>query len=278
MDKKQPKKEKVPAFLTDGRGNAFIADFSTYLQDTKGEFKTTKEILNKRQYTVGKTNISYRNINHWGASGLLPEGVKDDGTGWRKFTFIEVVWVKILERLREFGFSIEKIAKARDTAMEWDANTDSYPIFEYYVIKAWASKADPYVVFLIDGTAEVLTSAEIEKQKVFSGSNDLLVISLKSVLKEMGRNPLKPYMLFELSDKEVDLLSEIRLEGNKEVKVKVKNGHLDEIEMTKMYPEAPPLEDINRDLKKGGAFAEVVTKYEGGKKQSAEVKTKKRWK
>jgi DNA-binding transcriptional MerR regulator len=96
----------------------------------------------------------------------LPEGIKDDGTGWRKFTFIEVVWVKILERLREFGFSIEKIAKARDTAMEWDANTDTYPIFEYYVLKAWASKADPYVTFLIDGTAEVLTSIEIEKHKL----------------------------------------------------------------------------------------------------------------
>ncbi len=275
MDKKQ--KEK-PIFLTDGRGEAFIADFSQYRLDTKDEFKKTKDILNKRQYTVGKTNVSYRNINHWGASGLLPEGIKDDGTGWRKFTFIEVVWVKILERLREFGFSIEKIAKARDTAMEWDVNTDTYPIFEYYVLKAWASKADPYVTFLIDGTAEVLTSVEIEKHKLLSGSSDLLLISLKSVLKEMGRNPLKPHMLFELSSKEVELLEEIRLNGNKEVKAKIKNGQLDEIEMTKMYPEAPPLEDINRDLKKDGAFAEVVTKYEGGKKQSAEVKTKKRWK
>ena len=275
MDKKQKEKS---IFLIDGRGDAFIADFSTYLQDTKGEFKSTKEFINKRQYTVGTTKLSYRNINHWGSSGLLPEGVKDDGTGWRKFTFIEVVWLKILERVREFGLSIEKIAKARDTAMEWDPNTDTYPIFEYYVIKAWASKADPYVVFLIDGTAEVLTSVEIEKHKLLSGSNDLLAISLKSVLKEMGRNPIKPHMLFELSSKEVDLLEEIRLKGNKEVKVKVKNGQLDEIEMTRMYPEAPPLEDINRDLKQEGAFAEVVTKYESGKKQSAEVKTKKRWK
>lgn len=273
----QKSKKKGVSDLTVGRGESFDLTLSSYFN---GDEKTaeTRRALNTRRFTVGETDISYRVINHWHANGILPEGVKDQTGGWRKFTFVEIIWMRAVTKLRDFGFSLENIAMVRDKIMQWEKKTEDYPLFEFYVVEAWTTHLDPYIICLSDGNAELLTSAEIERAKIIIGSKDMLLISLKSLLKEQKVTPKKPVTLFELSGKEIDLLSEIRLNGNKEVKVKVKNGHLDEIEMTKIYPEAPPLEDINRVLKQEGAFAEVVTKYESGKKQSAEVKTRKRWK
>jgi len=274
MDKKQLKDR---SFLKVGRGATFDQDFSNYFT-SKGNFKKVREILNDRHFTVAGTDISYRVINHWHTQGILPEGVKGDGNSWRKFTFIEIIWMRAVTRLREFGFSLDKISTVRDQIMEWDKESENYPHFEFYIAEAWTTRLDPYILCLSDGTAELLTSAEIEPMKAIMGSTDMLLISLKSLLKEQKMTVTSPMILLNVSTEEVELLSAIRHGDNKEIKAKIKDGNISELETTKMYPEAPPLEDINRVLKQEGGFAEVVTKYEGGKKQSAEVKTKKRWK
>lgn len=262
--------------LSIGRGESFQLLFAKYFTDEK--FKETREALNKRRYTVGGTNVSYRVINHWHNIGILPEGVKDDGAGWRKFTFIELIWIRAVNRLREFGFSLEKISKIRDQIMQWELVTENYPLFEFYIAEAWTTKLDPYIVCLSDGIADLLTSAEIERAKIIIKSKDMLLISLKSLLKEQNLTVIGPTTLFDLSPEEFEMLQAIRLDENKEVKAKIKKGNVSELEVIKMYPEAPPLEDINKVLKQDGSYAEVVTKYENGKKQSAEVKTKKKWK
>jgi len=270
------KKKKITDLVV-GRGENFSVSFATYFTND-GKFKETREALNQRRFTVGGTDISYRVINHWHATGILPKGVSDDGVGWRKFTFIELVWLKAVSKFREFGFSLEKIAKVRDQIMQWENETENYPLFEFYIAEAWTTKLDPYIVCFPDGNAELLTSAEIERAKIIIGSKDMLLVSLKSLLKEQKMTVVPATILFNISPEELELLQAVRFNENKEVKAKIKNGNVNELEITKMYPEAPPLEDINRVLKQEGTFAEVVTKYEGGKKQSAEVKTKKRWK
>lgn len=263
--------------LSIGRGENFQLSFASYFTND-GKFKETREALNKRRFTVGGTDTSYRVINHWHSIGILPEGVTDEGAGWRKFTFIELIWIRAVNKLREFGFSLEKIVNVREQIMQWESDTENYPLFEFYIVEAWTTKLDPYIVCLSDGTAELLTSAEIERAKIVIGSKDLLLISLKSLLKEQKMNVIGPTALFDLSPEELEMLQAIRLDENKEVKAKIKKGNVSELEVTKMYPEAPPLEDINKVLKQDGSYAEVVTKYENGKKQSAEVKTKKKWK
>ena len=270
------KTKKEVAALAIGRCENFSVTYASYF--TNDKFKETREALNQRRFTVGGTDISYRVINHWHATGILPEGVSDEGNGWRKFTFIELVWLKAVTKLRDFGFSLEKIAMVRNQIMQWEKETENYPLFEFYVAEAWTTRLDPYIVCLPDGNAELLTSAEIERAKIIIGSKDMLLISLKSLLKEQKMTVVGATTLFDLSPEELELLKAIRLDENKEVKAKIKNGNIYELEKTKMYPEAPPFEDINRVLKQEGAFAEVVTKYESGKKQSAEVKTRKRWK
>ena len=41
--------------------------------------------------------------------GLLLIGERQNGAGWRKFSFYEYVWIKVLAELRDMGVSVETV-------------------------------------------------------------------------------------------------------------------------------------------------------------------------
>lgn len=258
------------------RGDAFDLDFADYQFDDK--FQKVRELMDNRRFTVGETDVVYRVINHWDQSGLLPDGVKGDG-GWRKFTLPEMVWLKAMVRMRDFGLPLYKIAQARKGAMWWSKEHEEYPYFEYYVAKAWFSGSDPYILVTSDGEAEVATMAEIEAAKLFLDSFDVLLISLKAILKGMGVNTAGVKTLFALSDKEVELLSSIRMGNNNEVKTKIDNqGEITEIESTETTTSPLAPHKIKNQAEQEKMYGKVVTQYENGVPKSVQVTTRKKLK
>jgi len=65
------------------------------------------------QLTVNDLNISYRTVNYWDKSQLLLSQRKTEKS-WRKFSFIDYLWINIVQNLREFGFATETIQKIKD--------------------------------------------------------------------------------------------------------------------------------------------------------------------
>lgn len=258
------------------RGDAFDLNFADYQFDDK--FQRVRELMNDRRFTVGETDVAYRVINHWDQSGVLPEGVKGDG-GWRKFTLPEMVWLKAAVRMRDFGLSLDQIASAKDGAMAWSKKLEQYPHFEYYVAKAWFSGADPYILVTSEGEAEVATMAEIEAAKLFLDSFDVLLISLKAILKGMGVNTSEVKTMFALSDKEVELLSSIRMGNNNEIKAKIDDqGEITEIESTETTTSPLAPHKIKNQAEQEKMYGKVVTQYENGVPKSVQVTTRKRLK
>ncbi len=51
--------------------------------------------------------INYRTINHWDEKGYLLD--QKDETGWRKFSFVDYVWILLLDELREFDVAVKNI-------------------------------------------------------------------------------------------------------------------------------------------------------------------------
>lgn len=247
--------------------------FKNYIDALTIAMGKTKNIYNERKYTVGDTDLPYRVINHWAKNHVLPEGVKSTG-GWRKFTFLEVVWLKIVIRFRNFGFSLKTISLVRKQVMVFNKQIGRYPIFEHYVIKSAFSGEDSYIVALSNGNVDIGDSPEIELSK-WRKPEDMLLISIKSILNEMGFTANKSKLNMPITPDEFIALDAIS-SNSKEVTIKKSKGKIVEVETTKSYDKNPSLSQINKDFRDSDAFGEMTVKYEKGKLQSAQIKKRDR--
>jgi DNA-binding transcriptional MerR regulator len=66
----------------------------------------------ERKFTVKDLSemndkITYRTINHWDEKGYLL--TETDTEGWRKFSFVDYVWILLLDELRELDVAVKNI-------------------------------------------------------------------------------------------------------------------------------------------------------------------------
>ncbi len=78
-----------------------------------------------RYIHVGQLGIDRNTFINWEKAGLIPYERQDDG--WRKFSFLEAVWVKTVQELRALGIAIEVIRQIKE--MLWPTTTDK--LWEY---------------------------------------------------------------------------------------------------------------------------------------------------
>lgn len=255
------------------RGNDFDADYTTYFCD---DLAYLHKVMRDRRFTVGETDIAYRVINHWDQKGLLPmmslQGV------WRKFTFVELVWLKAIEHLRILGVSLGVIAQVADNVLRWDKKEQTYPLLEYYIVKAMASSIDPYIIVSADGKSDIGSSRDIENMKDLTGSRDMIFISLKSLLSDLGLTPKKAEVLFALSESEQNLIHKVRLQTQKQIKLQTRGGEVKEMESLYTFDDRQKFKDIRQEIIDEGGFADVTEKYVEGRKVSGEIKKRERFK
>ena len=78
--------------------------------DTKNIVKLSElyELLTKKHLTVKDTGINYRVINHWDNMGLIRFG-RNSKEGNRKFSFVDFIWIQVIDELRSFGVKLPSI-------------------------------------------------------------------------------------------------------------------------------------------------------------------------
>lgn len=97
---------------------------STYTLDSFYGFNTLLQSaelylhLRDLLFTVGDLNVTRRTISHWESMNLL-DFPKQEGKRWRKFSFIEYVWVEIIRELRDFGYPLEMIQVLKQDLMTY---------------------------------------------------------------------------------------------------------------------------------------------------------------
>lgn len=256
------------------RGNIF---FSEYFSNEVEAFIQIRKILNDRNSPIGKTGISSRIINHWYTKNILPQGISSSVGNWKKFNFVELAWMRAVDYMREYGMSLEKIAKVRYWILQWDKKADQYPWFEFYLALARVSDLDPYIIILPDGTAELITSVDLEIYKTDHPDfkAHVLLISLKSLLRELGFDVRAIQKLEVLAEEERSIRNAI-LKGSKSIKLKVSNRKISEIKTEKVISENPKISEIGKEIEELGLFGDVTLSYSGGKLQSAQINEKKR--
>jgi DNA-binding transcriptional MerR regulator len=68
------------------------------------------EIITDERLSVRDTGINYRVINHWDEKGLI-RFARNSKEGNRRFSFVDFIWIKVVNELREFGVSLPDIQK-----------------------------------------------------------------------------------------------------------------------------------------------------------------------
>ena len=71
------------------------------------------EVIYIKNLSVASTGLSYRIINSWENQGLIDID-RINMAQWRKFSFIDFVWLRIIADLRTFGFPLEKLLKVKE--------------------------------------------------------------------------------------------------------------------------------------------------------------------
>lgn len=75
------------------------------------------EIITAERLSVRDTGINYRVINHWDEKGLI-RFARNSKEGNRRFSFVDFIWIKVVNELREFGVSLPDIKKITNDVYE----------------------------------------------------------------------------------------------------------------------------------------------------------------
>ena len=150
---------------------------------------TVKKGLNQRQYSLSESSVTPRVLHHWYQTGIISDR-RTDGKGWSKFSFTELVWIKLIIRLREFGLSLDKIKIAKEDVSKYAAEDagSMFPLLDFYLLYARSYKHSVNLRIFEDG--HLLLGRELELQNAQShqlNGKDFITLSLNQVIKEVIR-------------------------------------------------------------------------------------------
>lgn len=257
-------KNALPLFIAN---DLLDEDFVDYLGK---ENKEIHDLIRYKKYTVKGTDTSYRVINHWDNKGILPDGIQGDEEKWRKFSFIEIVWLEIVKELRSFGISLEDIKSIKEQVLIWNEKEKTYPWFEYFVIKSTYSSLDAYIAVTSSGKSGIGFSRDFEMSKSMLGSRSALMISLKEILSELGLDIKKPERLISVNQNEHKILDILRTQKVDSITLKMKKGKLFRID-TEESVFGSQIEKYRDEIKDGKIFADLLACYENGSGRSAKL-------
>jgi DNA-binding transcriptional MerR regulator len=72
-----------------------------------------KQLMEKKfNAKIFENQITYRTINYWDEKGYLLFERDENDKDWRKLSFTDYIWIRMLDDLRQMGVSVEWVVKA----------------------------------------------------------------------------------------------------------------------------------------------------------------------
>ncbi|HBD24592.1 MAG: hypothetical protein A2566_02625 [Candidatus Zambryskibacteria bacterium RIFOXYD1_FULL_40_13] len=265
------KKENPDSFIE--RKEEYHKEFEKY--HSSKEYEGFWRNMRIKKFNVVDTEVNYRMMHHWGVNDLLPDGVIEGGA-WRKFTLVELVWVKAIVRMRNAGISLDKIKLAKESLIKFDKKKESYPLLEFYIAQALSTQNDPCIIVISNGDTYLGSISEVKFDKIFKNHFDVLLLSLGSILTNLGFKVSEDIVSF-LSEEEGVTLSELRSVTNKKVEVQLNRGKIFQIESTEVIQNPPSYLDIQKKIKNNRMYGKATFQAEDGETKSLEITKKKRF-
>lgn len=234
-------------------------------------FSTINEKLNKKIYPVKFiTGISTQVLFAWKNESLIPL-YKPIEKGWNKYSLVDILWIGIIEELKKFGFTYEKILKIKKQLLileeiieNDDDEGERIELINLAIIEIFKSANSIYIIIDEDGNTEVLNAyAIIDKMQdnkltnhIILNLNQLIKLNIESLYKEPSLDQFK-----ELSKDELQVLLILRSENFESVKITKKDGEIDTIESTEIVSNGERILNIL----KGHDYQNIEIKQARGK-------------
>jgi DNA-binding transcriptional MerR regulator len=263
---------KVVNALDVYRNEAFDIGYLDYFKDIKNN--RISHVLNSKDRNVKISTVTYRQLNSWEEQGLLNN--EREGREWRRFSIMDALWTKIIQELREFGLSWEKLKAAKESlSFQSDLCGVPMPMLEFYTAFAIGSKMPVLLLVFKDGVAVPANFSQYKVTQQVLGLENHLQINLNAMLQGLFPNmDLKPNYKNEMpvDIDEMELLAYLRVGDYEKVEVRYKNGKIDIIEGMERIKATKRLHDILKEQE----YANIEVIQEGGKVIGFLRKTKKR--
>lgn len=224
-------------------------------------------------------DTSYRLINHWESLGLLDDSREQHGTGWRKFSVVDVALIRIFAALRQFGMPTEAMIKVKQSlSLTYKLLATDVSLLEGLICRLLAHKGVGHI-FLIttaEGHATFMTMDEIEENRAEHTLPDRYISIdmnnlMDGILPDVAKEP-EP-LATPLSNAETMIMAEIRHSSAKSIKIE-NNAHgkpkTMELESTTPVKERPSTDDY----KLYASYGEVSTIIQDGKVTAIKKKRK----
>lgn len=88
-------------------------DLSPYIGERR--YDKILELLDRllqKSFIGTDTGLPYRTINHWENVGLI-DNDRSEARSWRRFSFVEFIWIKMIDEMRKAGLPVETIKAVR---------------------------------------------------------------------------------------------------------------------------------------------------------------------
>jgi len=82
--------------------------------NNSAEAENLYDKLRERVFLKTELDVVYTDLVNWERSGLLSLGGNSDKGDWKKVSYTEYIWIKIIVELRNYGFSYGEIELIKD--------------------------------------------------------------------------------------------------------------------------------------------------------------------
>lgn len=195
------------------------------------------DYIRTKKFAVKSTDLTYRIINTWTNFGLLNDNRKRYEQGWRKFSILDLFWIKIIEKVRNFGLSLEKIkqiknylfSKIKLYGLQNQVITTDFIIIEFAFFRTYSFSGggNTYLMIENDGCSTIITPRDFV---INNGLNQLpdshIFLNLNKIAKEIFGDKIQIHSdnLFQLDETEIEFIKAKRLENNDSIILEQKNN------------------------------------------------------
>ncbi len=216
------------------RKEAFDIGYKDYFKNI-GQNRIS-QILNDKERNIKLQTITKRQIHSWATEGLIDE---NENGGWRRFSIMDALWLKIICELREFGMGWNSIKVVKES-LEFEKlhYGVAMPILEFYTAFVIGNKMPVLLLVFKDGICVPTNYTQYKVAKEFGEVDNHIQINLNKILQDFfPAVDLKPIQKAELplDVSEAELLAFVRLGNYEKVEIKYSKGRMETILGTERF-------------------------------------------
>jgi DNA-binding transcriptional MerR regulator len=169
--------------------------------------------------------ISARVISHWEQEGLfnIQRETKED---WRRYSLMDLLWIKIINELRTFNIGLENIKHIKQSLIGTQ-NKFEYGILEHYAALIHLQRVPVSLIIFADFRTEIATVSEFVDLTRGNEKLNYISIGLNGLMNDLFPDiDLLPVQrnLIEVTEIEQEILKTIGLKEVEEIKLLIENG------------------------------------------------------